>query len=68
MREPNACVAAKGATVASPAAPIQYMAVVFGVADPAVARWLVPTRYCGGASHAHNYQLRDASLDRLDCS
>lgn len=25
-------------------------------------------RYSGGASHAHNYQLRDASLDRLDGS
>jgi MarR family len=42
LRTERATVAAKGKTVASEAAPIQYVAAIFGVTDPEVAiRWLV---------------------------
>jgi hypothetical protein len=42
LRAERATVAAKGKTVESEAAPIQYVAAVFGVSDPEVAiRWLV---------------------------
>jgi hypothetical protein len=42
LRTERATVVAKGKTVESEAAPIQYVAAVFGVTDPEVAiRWLV---------------------------
>jgi hypothetical protein len=42
LQTERASVAARGKTVASAAAPIQYVAAVFGVTDPETAiRWLI---------------------------